>query len=363
MIQQLRFLLLILGVSIGFQLTAQPEVFFEIRNGTIANGKYSFDIFMRASQGGTFHSRGQVYLFYNTSAFGNVIVANNRLAHTEMDLLTEPDLFGGTKYQTVNVTDNGNRAVITWQMVYQSIPASNLTHTVVPDTFTPLYHFEMEMVNTSVVPVVSFDLNLMGAQQFYLVPNGVNEIQYSLALPVNWSYFDAEKIEDRNVELRWATESETNNDFFEVEKDRGDGVFEAIGRVDGNGTTLSSNAYVFLDETDMGNRNAYRIKQVDLDGNFSYSETVEVIFDYFGRDQFKVFPVPMREKLTLLAAAKEERPYPYRVTDIYGKEMLKGVLGTFSRAEDIPVGHLPRGNYLLVVDGPGQLQYTFRLSK
>lgn len=350
-------------MCLGSGLLAQPEVYFIIKNTKVVNSTFSFDVHMRASQSGTYHSRGQIYFFYSQAAFGNTIVSNNNIAVTEMDLLTEPDLFGGTKYQTVNVADNGNRVAVTWQMIYQAIPASSLTHTIVPDTFAPLYHFEIDIQTPGASPGVYFDYTLMGSQQYYLAPNTTVETQYTFPLPVSWTYFTAKKVLNRNVELAWGTESETNNALFEIEKDKGNGVFEIIGEVEGGGTLRSGKDYNFLDLTGMGNRNAYRIKQIDLNGNYSYSEVIEVIFDYFGRDKFTAFPIPLEDKLTLMAEAKEEIPYQYRITDVYGKEVLRGMLGAYERAVDLPVADLAPGSYLLIIQSPDRQQHVIRLSK
>ncbi|MFK7969592.1 MAG: hypothetical protein AB8F95_04450 [Bacteroidia bacterium] len=358
-----RYYVLLIGLFAGFPLFGQPEASFEFRNTRTSNGVYSFDVFMKASQGGTFHSRGQIYFFYNQAAFGNTVVANGRVNHQQLFLLNEPDPFGGTKYQTVNITDNGSRIAVTWQMVYSGIPATSLTHTILPDTFTPLYHFEITMANPNIQPGIFFDISLMGAQQFYVMPNGTVETQYTMTLPVSWDYVQAEKMLNRNVELKWATTQETNNDYFEIEKALGNGQFQKIGQIDGSGTNPTGNSYSFLDQSAMASRNAYRIKQIDLDGQFSYSEVVEVSFEYLGQDKFKVFPIPLQETLTLLAEAREEVPYTYRLTDLYGKEILRGTLDAFSSKADIPVGNLPRGNYILLVENPYKKQLTFRLSK
>ena len=364
MIKMIRFILLLIFLSAGYQLLAQTEAYFEIRNTKRVGTVYEFDVHMRASQGGTFHSRGQIYMYYSQAAFGNTVVSNSKVTVTERDLLTEPDLFGGTKYQTVNVTDNGNRIAVTWQMVYQSIPASLLTHTILPDTFTPLYHFAIEMVNINASPGLHFDRALMGAQQFYLAPNTTNEVQYTMSLPVTWSYLEAEKIYNRDVKLRWGTEAESNNDYFVIEKDiYGDGVFTEIGQVAGSGSSSSMQAYSFLDQGEMGERNYYRLRQIDFNGSYSYSDILEVTFEYRGQARFRAYPVPMKDNLTLLAETKDEIPYRYRLLDVFGKEMLHGTLGAFERMIDIPVGHLPPGNYVLLVQGKNQRKHSFRLTK
>ncbi|NNE29807.1 MAG: T9SS type A sorting domain-containing protein [Saprospiraceae bacterium] len=75
------------------------------------------------------------------------------------------------------------------------------------------------------------------------------------------------------AELEWVTASEENNDYFEIQRSR-DGVsFEAIAKVEGQGTTDKVNSYKFVDSSPLG-KNYYRLKQVDFNGQFDYSETL-----------------------------------------------------------------------------------------
>ena len=81
-----------------------------------------------------------------------------------------------------------------------------------------------------------------------------------------------------NVLLNWATATETNNLGFEIERRIEDGQFETIGFVEGHGTTTETQNYQFID--DISNLHAtslsYRLKQVDYDGSYEYSDVVEV---------------------------------------------------------------------------------------
>jgi hypothetical protein len=75
--------------------------------------------------------------------------------------------------------------------------------------------------------------------------------------------------------LSWHTETETANLGFEIE--RGDGEhFERIGFVHGNGTTTEAHSYTWIDEnpvsTSDNNMVYYRLKQIDTDGTFAYSQ-------------------------------------------------------------------------------------------
>ncbi len=80
--------------------------------------------------------------------------------------------------------------------------------------------------------------------------------------------------------LSWSTASEENNALFVVEKSS-DGVeFINIGSVEGAGNSAELREYTYLDIMATGERNYYRLKQVDDDGSFSYSEVVLVLQEY-----------------------------------------------------------------------------------
>jgi hypothetical protein len=78
-----------------------------------------------------------------------------------------------------------------------------------------------------------------------------------------------------SVSLNWSTATETNNSGFEIER-RSDGEFEQIGFVAGHGTTTEAQQYSYTDKNVEVGTYSYRLKQVDLDGTFEYSNEVEV---------------------------------------------------------------------------------------
>jgi len=94
------------------------------------------------------------------------------------------------------------------------------------------------------------------------------------ALPVELTKFTATQKDEINI-LEWQTASEENNARFEVERSK-DGVeFQKIGEVEGNGTTFEISNYDFIDENPMA-VSYYRLRQVDYNGQFEYSEMVVV---------------------------------------------------------------------------------------
>lgn len=97
-------------------------------------------------------------------------------------------------------------------------------------------------------------------------------------LPVEFLDFSAKK-EDQVVLLEWTTALEINNDFFEVERYNPEtNLFEVIGEVNGAGNSTMIIDYQFTDENPFAGENIYRIKQVDFDLQYDYSDTQAVLF-------------------------------------------------------------------------------------
>lgn len=99
-------------------------------------------------------------------------------------------------------------------------------------------------------------------------------------LPISLKFIKADAF-GRVIRLNWSTVSESNNAYFEVQHSM-DGVkFIAVGKVEGSGTTQVSKQYSFADHVPAMGANYYRLRQVDKDGKFSFSEIVsaKVYFD------------------------------------------------------------------------------------
>jgi len=99
------------------------------------------------------------------------------------------------------------------------------------------------------------------------------------ALPVELSYFGF-VVDKNNVYLKFQTDSEVNNSHFEIEKSTNGTDFYKIGRVTGHGTTIEQQYYSFVDNTNHKGLNYYRLKQVDYDGSFEYSNTLVATVDF-----------------------------------------------------------------------------------
>jgi uncharacterized membrane protein len=100
-------------------------------------------------------------------------------------------------------------------------------------------------------------------------------LKFENPVPVELTSFAA-AYENNKVLLDWTTNSELNNQGFDVESRTQNSQWNKIGFVNGNGTTTETNSYQFIDNSITSNKYYYRLKQVDFDGSFEYSNVVEV---------------------------------------------------------------------------------------
>ncbi|MFP4288137.1 MAG: hypothetical protein ACLFQS_02675 [Bacteroidales bacterium] len=108
--------------------------------------------------------------------------------------------------------------------------------------------------------------NLSGFSDFAVAKNDLGP------LPVELFHFLVEaNHEDNTVDLRWATASETNNDFFSLERSINTVESETIGYANGAGFSSETIHYTFTDHTPIAGISYYRLKQTDFDGSYEYT--------------------------------------------------------------------------------------------
>jgi hypothetical protein len=110
-------------------------------------------------------------------------------------------------------------------------------------------------------------------------------------LPVELIFFEANVV-GRDVRLDWATATEKNNDYFAIERSSDGRNFREIGRVEGNGNNSDRLNYSFTENNPSGTL-FYRLKQVDFDGSFEYSEVRRVQVSLPKVVDATIFPNPM----------------------------------------------------------------------
>jgi len=142
-------------------------------------------------------------------------------------------------------------------------------------------------------------------------------------VPVEFASFSA-SVTLHGISLEWTTASELNNNGFEIERSVDGNTFVTIGFVDGKGTSTETNYYSFADHSLFTEHQTiyYRLKQVDFDGTFSYSNTVEVQFNLltdFVLNQN--YPNPFNPSTTITYTIPSDEFVDLRVYNMLGKEI------------------------------------------
>ncbi len=179
-------------------------------------------------------------------------------------------------------------------------------------------------------------------------------------LPVALVSFTGKNSGETNV-MEWLTVSETRSDYFVVERSRDGKTFEPVGKVKGAGNSTVEKTYSFTDEHPFSGINYYRLKQVDYDGNFSYSQTVSVTTMHESAI-IKIYPVPSGKELSCEFYSDENSEIKIYVTDVLGNTMLRKDLKAKQglNKDKIDIEKLPHGIYYLEMnDRTRQSQLKF----
>jgi len=193
------------------------------------------------------------------------------------DTGTSPGRFSLVAYKapdSVYDEQTANQQVLFDTMSSICYPGSHKLTVILSDCF-----YQLDFVSGS--PIVQ--LGPGGSNNFYSEQNrliasangGKTGCLNNNPLPVELISFTASRNGDA-VALNWSTASEINNSYFEPERSVNNTEFEDIGRVEGHGNSASIQNYNFTDLNSPEGTLVYRLKQVDFNGNATYSYAIEV---------------------------------------------------------------------------------------
>ncbi|MEL6591618.1 MAG: DUF1501 domain-containing protein, partial [Bacteroidota bacterium] len=146
---------------------------------------------------------------------------------------------------------------------------------------------------------------------------------FDTSFPVSLTHFEGQVDELGRVELRWGTSSELNNDYFEIERSSDGRLFQSFERIQGAGNSTSELSYSLMDEDPLPGVSYYRLKQVDLDGSFTYEGVVSVRIELEDKVVAKAnaYPNPATDRLNIQITSSESLPGLLRMFDLSGKLM------------------------------------------
>lgn len=168
-------------------------------------------------------------------------------------------------------------------------------------------------------------------------------ISSTAPLPVELTFFKATGL-DSKVKLTWETSVEVNNDYFEVQNSKNGVDFETVGVIDGQGNTNEVSNYEFEHDFPFAGFNYYRLKQVDFNGAFEYSDIELVNFNITAFSDFQVYPNPVSVGSNLNVSSNFDESFYVTVYSNDGKVVLSEYL---KGSNQIDVSKFSAGSYLL----------------
>jgi hypothetical protein len=264
--------------------------------------------------------------------------------------------YGATFYTAATVTGSPNRpngqpGEAVWRLSATSTatgsfngsdPSSTSNNVSIPTGTGDLNNagFGIVRINLSNVKNVTVRITLTNTinNEIWAVDDfGVYSTQ-PVTLPVTLTSFLASR-QSQNVYVKWATASEKDNAFFEVQRSTDGKAFMSIGQVTGNGTTAIGASYSFTDKNPLSVVSYYRLRQVDTDGTSSYSSVVAVS----GSDKIEAafYPNPSFSQVTLPVVNGMVK---YRIYNATGQNV---ATGQAAGGSIVDIQHVPMGVYFL----------------
>jgi hypothetical protein len=181
----------------------------------------------------------------------------------------------------------------------------------------------------------------------------------SFVLPVHFASFSV-TARDCSPVVRWSTATEDNNDYFEVQRSDNGSGFVAIATLQGAANSSVFRQYEYIDLNPLPGNNFYKIRQVDKDGNNSYTQINSILIDCGGKTGVKVYPTVSSTTVTV------QLPETYKkaklsLVDITGRQMNVAIQGS-NQQKTVNLNSLPAAQYFLLIVNNGEMQ-TFKILK
>ena len=136
-------------------------------------------------------------------------------------------------------------------------------------------------------------------------------------LPITLLYFRGMMVSNQ-ARLYWVTEQEFNNDHFELERSGNGAAFNQLATIKSHGNSNTKQEYEHIDPLPMNGVNYYRLKQVDKDQHFTYSNIVILNTRSNTNALVKLYPLPARDKLTIVLISDKEKDCTLSLYDQLG---------------------------------------------
>ena len=161
-----------------------------------------------------------------------------------------------------------------------------------------------------------------GGQAYSVLVDGIRiSTQWDGLVPVELKSFAATSSAN-DVILNWSTASELNNFGFEVQRSYAGGEFVTAGFVAGYGTTSETKMYRFVDADLISGNYSYRLKQVDFNGSYSYSDELSVnVSNPLSFELSQNYPNPFNPSTTINYSIPQSSNVTMKIFNTLGQEV------------------------------------------
>ena len=278
-------LLLIFSIFSFSTLLKAQTVNVTVSNVGIVSNALQFDIYLSATSGTLYLGDADIRFTFNTANFTSA-------TFTEVTGYSDLTIF----YAPNPTIVNGNVLTINIPGVTPSSGTFSSRVSAISSTPVRLGRYQLTTISnpngTAGLSCGTMAINTYANTSPFnetVIPQGsITCSPSNVPLPVELLSLQAQNQGKTNL-LTWQTATEKDNDGFQVQRSADANLFETMGYVKGHGTTTVTQNYNFTDSTPL-NITYYRLRQVDVNGNESFSNTVSVVSE--SKMSVQVFPNP-----------------------------------------------------------------------
>ncbi|WP_207532265.1 T9SS type A sorting domain-containing protein [Desertivirga arenae] len=160
-------------------------------------------------------------------------------------------------------------------------------------------------------------------------------------LPIKLTTFTGKAVPG-GVILQWATSSELNSKYYEIQQSANGKEFYTVGKIEAAGNSSTTRNYTTTDKSPIAGVNYYRLKSIDIDGLYTYSNVISADFSLISPVALNIYPNPSSEVFKI-ETVESKADLRLRLFDLNGKEIIQAA------GRELVASSIDKGMYILEV--------------